>query len=129
MYLNVSENGALAFLDVTEQAGVCASGYGMGIAGWFDADNDGDLNNDGDTDIVVSNTRGPARLYRNESRGNHWLGVQLAAEPGLATAGSLVWLDNAPCQRRRQSRPTAATRLPIARGRCSVGAATVKRSM
>ena len=57
MYLNVSENGALAFLDVTEQAGVCASGYGMGIA-------TGDIDNDGDLDVFLANF-GPNQLLEN----------------------------------------------------------------
>lgn len=38
----------------------------------------GDLDNDGDTDILVSNNSGPARIYINQFGGNqHWLGVTL----------------------------------------------------
>jgi hypothetical protein len=40
----------------------------------------GDIDNDGDTDILVTNGNGPARLYRNERNGadsSRWLGLRL----------------------------------------------------
>src|SRR4030095_136726 len=38
----------------------------------------GDIDNDGDVDIVVSNNNGPVRLLLNEAgSGNHWLEVRL----------------------------------------------------
>ena len=49
LFQNVGENGA-ALRDVTEQAGVCASGYGMGIA-------TGDIDNDGDLDVFRTSGR------------------------------------------------------------------------
>jgi hypothetical protein len=36
----------------------------------------GDVDNDGDTDLVVFNNRGPARFLRNETRGNRWIGLR-----------------------------------------------------
>ena len=45
----------------------------------------GDIDNDGDTDVVVSNNSGPARLLVNEvGARNHWLGLRLS---GMSTAG------------------------------------------
>src|SRR5688572_22343998 len=38
----------------------------------------GDLDNDGDTDVLVSNSNGPARLFLNQiGNRNHWLGLRL----------------------------------------------------
>ena len=37
----------------------------------------GDLDNDGDTDIVVTNNNGPAKLYRNDAPSSNWLGIEL----------------------------------------------------
>ena len=39
----------------------------------------GDIDNDGDTDVVISNIHAPARLLINQAaNGKHWLGVRLA---------------------------------------------------
>jgi hypothetical protein len=37
----------------------------------------GDLDNDGDTDAVLSQTDGPALVLRNAGTRNHWLGLSL----------------------------------------------------
>ena len=50
-----------SFTDVTEVAGLGDSGYGMGLAV-------GDIDNDGDVDVYVTNY-GPDRLYRNRGDG------------------------------------------------------------
>ena len=56
-----------------------------------------DFDNDGDTDVVVTNNSGPARLYRNETPpatagGAAWLGVTLHAASGKPVSGALVSL-------------------------------------
>ena len=53
----------------------------------------GDVDNDGDLDLLVTNNRGPARLYRNETGGGHWLGISLADPDAAITIGSRVQLE------------------------------------
>ena len=60
----------------------------------------GDLDNDGDTDIVVTNNNGPARLYRNESS-SAWLGLALRAGPGKIATSAAVSLEAETCRGRR----------------------------
>jgi len=51
----------LRFLDITEQSGIRAAGYGMGVAV-------GDIDDDGWLDIYVTNV-GPNQLFRNRGDG------------------------------------------------------------
>ncbi len=62
----------------------------------------GDLDNDGDTDVVVSNNSGPARLLLNEvGNRSHWLGLRLlgsgverdmlGARVAVTSAGETRW--------------------------------------
>lgn len=57
----LKETGKLQFVDVTEQAGLSYTGYGMGVAV-------GDYNNDGHPDLYVTNF-GANLLYRNNGDG------------------------------------------------------------
>jgi len=67
-----NENGK-KFIDVTSQAGkdIAISEVSRGAA--F-----GDIDNDGDIDVLVCNNNGPVRLFRNNTgRQNKWLGLRL----------------------------------------------------
>ena len=51
----------------------------------------GDIDNDGDTDIVVTNNNGPAKLLRNRvGQQNHWLGLRLLGKNGRDMLGARV---------------------------------------
>lgn len=56
-----SPDGKLRFTDVTEASGISATGYGMGVAA-------GDVNDDGWTDLYVTNL-GPNQLLLNNGDG------------------------------------------------------------
>jgi hypothetical protein len=55
-------DGAWKFTDVTEQAGLGDTGYGLGVVV-------GDYDNDGDPDVYLNN-HGPNALYRNNGDGS-----------------------------------------------------------
>lgn len=51
----------------------------------------GDVDNDGDTDVLVVNNNGPVRLFLNEvGNRNHWLGLRLVGKNGRDTLGAHV---------------------------------------
>jgi hypothetical protein len=65
--------GNLRFTDIGENWGFTQKSFSNGAAY-------GDLDNDGDLDLVINNENGPAFIYRNNSReqnGNNFLGVLL----------------------------------------------------
>ncbi len=54
----------------------------------------GDLDLDGDVDVVITNNNGPARVLLNEAKtDNHWLRVR--AEPWIAGCGAVIELTRA----------------------------------
>lgn len=65
--------GAGRFLEVSERAGAPFRQLAVGRGAAF-----GDVDNDGDTDVLVSYNNGPARLFINRvGNRNNWLGLRL----------------------------------------------------
>lgn len=65
--------GDLGFADAGEDWGFAAAGFSNSVAY-------GDLDNDGDLDIVINNENSPASIYENHSRqvnSNHYLSIVL----------------------------------------------------
>ena len=60
LYRNDLNAGELGFTDVTDESGLDARGYAMGVAA-------GDIDNDGDPDLYILNL-GANELWRNDSR-------------------------------------------------------------
>lgn len=79
------ETGILGFTDVTRQAGVGHTGYGMGVAV-------GDYDNDGHTDLYVTNF-GSNVLYRNEGNGTFRDVTAVAGVDDDRWSTSAVFLD------------------------------------
>lgn len=57
----------------------------------------GDLDNDGDPDLVLTNNDGPMRIFENLSSGNggernHWIGLRIV-ENTRDAIGAVVWLE------------------------------------
>jgi len=73
---NLHETGKLSFTDVTAAAGVGAAAQGMGVAA-------GDYDNDGFTDLYVTNY-GSNILYHNNGNGTF---TDVTAEAGVASSG------------------------------------------
>jgi hypothetical protein len=53
----------------------------------------GDIDNDGDTDVLLENCQGRARLLVNQvGNANHWIGLELTAAPPAIETGAWVGL-------------------------------------
>jgi hypothetical protein len=77
------------FRDVSKQSGPAFRYSGVSRGAAF-----GDIDNDGDTDILVTNNKGPARLWLNEGGNqNHWLGLRLMLKSGRDALGARVAIE------------------------------------
>ncbi len=96
----IRNDGRDGFSDMTEQSGPALALVEVSRGAAF-----GDLDNDGDIDIVVANNNGPARLLRNTIDGdNHWLTVRLQGtrsnRAGLGARVALLRAGKPPLWRR-----------------------------
>ena len=82
-------NGNLTFTEVGPEVGLNFKGLSSG-ATYADLDNDGDL------DLVVTNTNDPALIYKNENReqdGNHFFRVALKHPPTVCPIGTKMFIE------------------------------------
>lgn len=71
--------GTRVFEDVTDRAGAVFKLSEVSRGAAF-----GDIDNDGDVDVVVANAAGPVRLLMNQvGNQQHWLGLRLVGADGL----------------------------------------------
>jgi len=74
------------FADVTARAGLAFSYSEVSRGAAF-----GDLDNDGDTDVLIGNNNGPVRLLVNQApAGHHWIGLRLVGAGGRDMLGARV---------------------------------------
>ncbi len=91
LYRNDLDAGELRFTDVTEESGLDARGYAMGVAA-------GDVDNDGDPDLYILNL-GANELWRNDSkpgapRFTNITAGSNTADPRWSAAASFFDFDN-----------------------------------
>jgi hypothetical protein len=74
------------FIEMIDQAGPSFQLLEVGRGAAF-----GDIDNDGDTDVLVTNNNGPVRLLLNQlGNRNHWLGLKVVAKNGRDALGAQV---------------------------------------
>ncbi len=84
LFRNTGQRG---FVETSAAAGPAFAVADIGRGAAF-----GDIDNDGDTDIVVTNNGGPVRLLLNQAAaGQHWLQVRLE-QPGGNRFGVGAWI-------------------------------------
>jgi len=77
--------GGGRFEDVTARAGSIFGTSDVGRGAAF-----GDIDNDGDVDVLVGNNNGPARLLLNQTPVRHWIGLRLSGPGGRDMLGARV---------------------------------------
>jgi hypothetical protein len=74
------------FVEMVEQAGLSFQFLEVSRGAAF-----GDIDNDGDTDVLVTNNNGPVRLLLNQvGNRNHWLGLRLVGKNNRDMLGARV---------------------------------------
>jgi len=74
------------FVEIVEQAGPSFQLLEVSRGAAF-----GDIDNDGDTDVLVTNNNGPVRLLLNQlGNRNHWLGLRIVSKNGRDLLGTRV---------------------------------------
>jgi hypothetical protein len=78
--------GGGRFEDVSGRAGAAFALSEVGRGAAF-----GDIDNDGDTDVLIGNNNGPVRLLVNQvADGRHWIGLRLVGASGRDMLGARV---------------------------------------
>jgi hypothetical protein len=92
-------SGGGRFEDVSRQAGEAfsLSEVGRGVAV-------GDIDNDGDPDVLVSNNNGPTRLLLNQTEARHWVGLRLVGVGGRDMLGARIEIETSSGSRWRRAR-------------------------
>jgi hypothetical protein len=92
--------GGGRFDEVTARAGAAFALSEVGRGAAF-----GDIDNDGDIDVIVANNNGPVRLLVNQATaGTHWLGLRLVSAGGRDQVGARVRVTTAGTVRHRRAR-------------------------
>jgi hypothetical protein len=74
------------FEDVSSRAGAAFASSDVGRGAAF-----GDVDNDGDVDVLIGNNNGRTRLLINQAAaGKHWLGLRLIGPPARDMVGARV---------------------------------------
>jgi len=81
--LLLQNRGAGRFEDVTARAGAALAQSEIGRGAAF-----GDVDNDGDVDVLVGNNNGSTRLLVNRTERRHWLGLRLTSAAGRDMLGA-----------------------------------------